>query len=86
MFIMKLALLSCAFYLGFALVAELAFFATLLWKDDVIIGFKWWGWTVWSGAICVVCTSLENRAFSSGRQSRASHFRPPLRYVADAGR
>ncbi len=43
MFITKIALLSCALYLGFALVAELAFFATQFWKDDVLIGFKWWG-------------------------------------------
>jgi hypothetical protein len=66
MFIMKIALLSCAFYFGFALVAELAFFATLLWKDDVFIGFKWWGWTVWSGAIWLFCTSLAFRLVVSG--------------------
>ena len=39
MLIMKLALLSCAFYLGFALTVELAFFAVMLWKDSVGIFF-----------------------------------------------
>jgi len=32
MLIMKLALLSCAFYLAFALVAELVFFAVAHWR------------------------------------------------------
>src|SRR5262249_44578963 len=39
----KVALLSCAFYLGFALVAELVFFAVTLWKDGFGIFFTWWG-------------------------------------------
>lgn len=40
MLIMKVALLSCAFYFGFALAVELAFFAVMLWKDSVGIFFK----------------------------------------------
>jgi hypothetical protein len=70
MFIMKIALLSCALYLGFALVAELAVVATLFWKDDVLIGFKWWGWTVWSGAIWLLCTSLAFRIVVSGIRTK----------------
>jgi hypothetical protein len=35
MIFMKVALLSCAFYLAFVLVLELAFFAVMLWKDNV---------------------------------------------------
>jgi hypothetical protein len=70
MLIMKLALLSCAFYLGFALVVELAFFAVTLWKDSVGIFFTWWGWAAWSGAAWVVSTSLAFRIVMAGIRVR----------------
>ena len=70
MLIMKLALLSCAFYLGFALVVELGFFAVTLWKDSVGIFFTWWGWAAWSGAAWVVSTSLAFRIVMAGIRAR----------------
>jgi len=41
MIIMKLAVLSCAFYLAFALAVELVLFTVMLWKDGVGIFFTW---------------------------------------------
>jgi hypothetical protein len=69
MLIMKLALLSCGFYLAIALVAELVVFAIALWKD-VAIGYTWWGWAVWSGAVWLVCTSLAFRLVVSGIRAK----------------
>jgi hypothetical protein len=70
MLIMKLALLSCAFYLGFALAAELEFFAVTLWKDSVGIFFTWWGWAAWSGAVWLVSTSLAFRLVFGGIRAK----------------
>jgi len=70
MLIMKLALLSCAFYLGFALAVELAFFAIMLWKDSVGIFFTWWGWAEWSGAAWLVSTSIAFRLVVGGIRAR----------------
>ena len=70
MFIMKVALLSCAFYLAIALAVELAFFAVMLWKDSVFFFFTWWGWAAWSGAAWLVSTSLAFRLVVSGIRAK----------------
>ena len=70
MLIAKLALLSCAFYLGFVLIAELAFFAVTLWKDDVGIYFTWWGWAAWSSAAWLLSTSLAFYIVFSGIRAK----------------
>jgi hypothetical protein len=66
MFIMKLALLSCAIYLGLALIAELALFGLMYWKDGVFVSFTWWGWTVLSSAAWLVSTTLAFRLVMAG--------------------
>jgi hypothetical protein len=66
MLIMKLAALSCAFYLGIALLAELAFFALMLWKDNVGIFFTRWCWAAWSGVAWLISTSLAFRLVWGG--------------------
>ena len=40
MLMMRVALLSCAFYLGIALVAELAFYAVAHWVAGPLLGLK----------------------------------------------
>jgi hypothetical protein len=72
MLIMKVALLSCAFYLGIAVVVELAFFALALWKDSVGYFFTWWGWAAWSGAAWLVSTRLAFRLVVSGIRAQAA--------------
>jgi hypothetical protein len=44
MLIMKLAVLSCAFYLGITFLADLAFFVVTLSKNGSGMFFTWWGW------------------------------------------
>jgi hypothetical protein len=66
MLIMKLAVLSCAFYLAVALLAELAFFMVMLWKDNIGIFFSWWGWAAWSGAAWLIATTLAFRIVWGG--------------------
>jgi hypothetical protein len=61
MLIMKLAAFRCAFYLGIALPAELAFFVVDLWQVNIGTFFTWWGWVVWSGAAWLVSTTLAFR-------------------------
>ena len=72
MFIMKIALLSCAFYLGLALLAELALFGLMYWKDGVFVSFTWWGWAVWSSAAWLISTSLAFRLVAAGIRARIS--------------
>jgi hypothetical protein len=70
MLITKVALLSCAFYLGIALAAEVALFALALWKGGSAIFFTWWGWVAWSGAAWLVSTSLAFRLVVSGMRAQ----------------
>ena len=70
MFFMKIALLSCAFYLGFTLIAELALFGLMSWKDSVSVFFTSWGWAVWSGAAWLICTSLAFRLVVAGIRAK----------------
>jgi hypothetical protein len=73
MLIMKLAVLSCAFYLGIALLAELAFFLVTLWKDSFGIFFTWWGWAIWSGAAWLFSTGLAFWLVWGGIRTKLSH-------------
>ncbi len=73
MVIMKLAVLSCAFYLGIALLAELAFFLITLWKDSFGVFFTWWGWAIWSSAVWLLSTSLAFRIFWGAIRAKLSH-------------
>jgi hypothetical protein len=41
MLIMKVALLSCAFYLCAAVIAELVFFGAAYFGKDIIVGGTW---------------------------------------------
>ena len=61
MLIMRLALLSCAFYLGLALALELALFLLARWKGSAGFFFTSWGWTLFSVAIWLVSTSIAFR-------------------------
>jgi hypothetical protein len=70
MLIIKVALLSCVFYLCVALVVEGAFFAVTLWKDSVGIYFTWWGWAAWSGAVWLPSTSLAFRLVANGIRAK----------------
>jgi hypothetical protein len=70
MLIMRLALLSCAFYLGFALALELALVLLSRWKGSAEFYFTSWGWTVFSGAIWLVSTSLAFRIVRSWIHAR----------------
>ena len=70
MLIMKVALLSCAFYLCFALVAELTFFALALWKDGFMYGFRSWGWAISSSLVWLLSTSLAFRIVVSGIRAK----------------
>ena len=72
MFIMKLAVLSCAFYLGIALLVELAFFLITLWKDSFSVFFTWWGWALWSGVVWLISTSLAFRLAWGGIRAKLS--------------
>lgn len=66
MLIMRLAFMSCAFYLAIALLAELAFFAATFWKRDVGIFFNSWGWVAWSLVVWLFSTSLAFRIVMRG--------------------
>lgn len=68
MLIMKLALLSCAFYLGFALIVELANIGARMKGLDLHLTSL--GWTVFSGAIWLVSTSVAFRIVASGIRAR----------------
>ena len=68
MLIMRLALLSCAFYLGFALIVELTFIGVL--RKGLDLHLTSWGWTVFSGAIWLVSTSIAFRIVASGIRAR----------------
>ena len=70
MLILKLAALSCAIYLGIALLAELAFFLLTIWKDSVGLFFTWWGWVLWSGAAWLVSTTLALRIVWTGIRAK----------------
>jgi len=70
MLIVKLAVLTCAFYLGIALLAELAFFLVIWWNDGIGIFFTWWGWALWSGAAWLVSTSLAFRLVWGGIRAK----------------
>lgn len=70
MLILKVAFLSCAFYLVLAAAAELVFFAIALWKDSVAYFFTWWGWAIWSGAVWLLSTSLAFRIVVSGIRAK----------------
>jgi len=73
MLIMKLAVLSCAFYLGIALLAELAFFLLMAWKDSFGASFTGWGWAICSGAAWLLSTSLAFRLVVAGIRAKLSH-------------
>ncbi len=73
MLLVKLAVLSCAFYLGVALLAELAFFLLALWKHDFAYSFTWWGWAICSGTVWLLSTSLAFRMVWAGIRARVSH-------------
>jgi hypothetical protein len=66
MLIIRLAVLSCAFYLVIALLAELASFAAMFLKHDVGIYFNLWGWLAWSAAAWLISTSLAFRIVTRG--------------------
>jgi hypothetical protein len=68
MLIMNVAALSGAFYLGIALLAELAFFAVMLWKDNVGIFFTWWGCRMVRGGLAHLYQPSVPRCV--GRSSR----------------
>jgi hypothetical protein len=74
MLIMKMALLSCAIYLSFALVAQLALIAFAHWKGGGIFLFNGWSWTLISGAAWLVSTSLAFRLITSGLRARLSRY------------
>jgi hypothetical protein len=63
---MRLAVVSCAFYLVIALLVELAFFAATFWKQDVGIYFNSWVWVAWSSAAWLISTSLAYRIVTRG--------------------
>jgi len=63
MLIMRLALVSCVLYLGFALIVELAFVAAR--RKGLDIHLHSLGWTVFSGAIWLVSTSIAFRIVAS---------------------
>ena len=70
MLIVKLSLLSCAFYLGFALLAEAAFYAIGVMKDGFAYAFTSRGWLVLSGIVWLLSTSAAFRIVSSGIRAR----------------
>jgi hypothetical protein len=72
MLILKIAVVSCALYLGFAIAAQLAFYALMLWKDGVFISFTRWGWTILSGAVWLISTSVAFRIVATGIHAKLS--------------
>jgi hypothetical protein len=68
MLFVKIALWTCAFYLGFWLAAELAYLATVRWKGSGAGGviFNLWSWVLVSGIVWLVSTSLAYRVVASG--------------------
>jgi hypothetical protein len=74
--IMRIAVLSCALYLGFVLLAEFAFFVVTLWKHGfglLTSWFSWWGWIIWSCAVWILSTSLAYRLVWAGIRAELSH-------------
>jgi hypothetical protein len=59
--LIRAAVLSCAFYLGFMLVVELALIAVARWKGSAGLIFTGWSWAVFSGAIWLGSTSIAFR-------------------------
>jgi hypothetical protein len=63
--LIRTALLSCAFYLGFVLAGELAIIAVARWKGSAGLYFHGWSWALFSGVIWLVSTSLAFRVVAS---------------------
>lgn len=72
MLILKIAVVSCALYLGFAIAVQLALYALMLWKGGVFISFTRWGWTLWSGAVWLIATSVAFHLVASGIRAKLS--------------
>jgi hypothetical protein len=63
--LLRTALLSCAFYLGFVLVVELTLVAVARWKGSAGLFFNGWSWALFSGLIWLVSTSLAFRIIAN---------------------
>ena len=68
--LIRTALLSCAFYLGFVLAIELALIAVARWKGSAGLLFDGWSWALFSGVIWLVSTSLAFRIVRSWIHAR----------------
>lgn len=62
--LLRTALLSCVFFLGFVLVIQLALVVVARWKGSAGLIFNGWSWAVFSGVIWLISTSLAFRIFA----------------------
>ena len=67
---MKTAVLSCAFYLTFMLAVELALIGIARWKGSAGLSFHGWSWTLFSGVIWLISTSVAFRIVADWIRAR----------------
>ena len=72
MLIMKLAVLSCAFYLGITFLADLAFFVVTLSKDGSGMLIHLVGMGKWSGALVSTSSQQQTRSAAYPQVSQIS--------------
>lgn len=68
--LIRTAVLSCAFYLGFMLALQLALIIWASWKGGAFLGFSGWSWAVFSGVVWLISTSIAFRIVAGWIRAR----------------
>ena len=76
MLLMKLALLTCAFYMGIVFLIEVASVILACLMGGFGIAGKAWGWGVLCGVIWLISFSLAWRIVDAGMMARFSNLHP----------